>query len=133
MYKKFAFLLLVSFFSLSLTDLSSQTPSDFFKAVGAANYNLIESYLGNEVDVCINEDQQLNPKSKAYNRLKTFLSTNIVDKVEPLHTGSSKGKNSEYKVAKITTKKGIFRLFVYSETTTGKTFVKEVRIEKFNG
>jgi hypothetical protein len=132
MYKKFSFFA-AFLFTIGFHTLSGQSPSDFFKAVGASNYSLLESYLNDEVDVCINDDQQLNKKEKAIVRLKNFFSSHIVDKVEALHTGSSRGKNSEYKVAKLITKNGLFRLFVYSEHRGGKNSVKEVRIEKFNG
>jgi Domain of unknown function (DUF4783) len=132
MYKNYAFFA-AFLFAIFVNEVNAQSPSDFFKAVAVSNYSLLESYLDSEVDVCINDDQQLNKKEKAMVRLKNFLSSHQVDKVEPLHTGSSKGKNSEYKVAKLITKQGIFRLFVYSESNGGKISVKEVRIEKFNG
>ena len=108
----------------------AQSPSDFFKAVGTSNYSLLESYLGTELDVCISEVQQVNKRSVAMNRLKTFLDANAVQKIEPLHNGSSKTNVSEYKLAKLHTNNGIFRLFVYSESEGGRTFVKEIRIEK---
>ncbi len=132
MYKKWLFFA-AFLFTAVFSQLNAQTPSDFFKAVGASNFSLLESYLNEEVDVCINDDQQLNKKDKAIVRLKNFFAAHAVEKVEPLHTGSSRGKNSEYKVAKLITKNGVFRLFVYSENSGGKNSVKEVRIEKFNG
>ncbi len=132
MCKNTNFLILVLLFTSFISQLRAQSPNEFFKAVGSSNLVLIESYLYDEVDLCIKDDQQLNNKGKAFARLKTFLASHIVEKVEPMHNGASKGKSSEYKVAKLTTKNGIYRLFVYSENTRGKTLVKEVRIEKFN-
>ncbi len=132
MYKKIFFFAAFIFIVFN-NRLLAQSPSDFFKAVGASNYSLLESYLNEEVDLCIVDDQQLNKKEKAIVRIKNFFNSHIVEKVEPLHTGSSRGKNSAYKMAKLVTKNGIFRLFVYSEQSGGKVSVKEVRIEKFNG
>jgi hypothetical protein len=51
--------------------------------------------------------------------------------VEEVHQGTSKKANGIYKVAKLTTDKGVYRLFIYSETENKIQKVKEVRIDKF--
>ncbi|MBK8701021.1 MAG: DUF4783 domain-containing protein [Saprospiraceae bacterium] len=109
----------------------AQSAKDFFTAVNALDYNAMESMLSNEIDLNIIDNAQFNSKAEAVSRLKTFFSANPVRKMEPLHTGTSKGNTSAYKLAKLITPGGVFRFFVYVETNGGKTWVKEIRIERF--
>lgn len=63
--------------------------------------------------------------------MKKFISAEDIKSVEEIHQGTSKQKSSGYKVAKLTTSKGVYRLFVYSENSGKSLRVKEVRVDKF--
>lgn len=111
--------------------LHAQSPSDFFKAFEKKDFVTIESYLAPEIDLCIKDLPEINLKSDALLRMKNFISAEDVKSVEEIHQGTSKLRSSGYKVAKLTTSKGVYRLFVYSENSGKSLRVKEVRVDKF--
>ena len=91
----------------------------------------MDSYLEETIDFCLFEDQQILNKRKALEKLRTFLSNYKILSVEVIHKGMSKDKSSQYKVAKITTSKDTFRLFVYTSGEISAKTVKELRIDRF--
>jgi UDP-2,3-diacylglucosamine pyrophosphatase LpxH len=109
----------------------SQSEAEFFKAFKNADIQAMDPYMVENVDFCIFEDQQLLAKKVALTKLKTFLSTYKISAVDVIHQGTSKDKKTQYKVAKVTTNKETFRVFVYvvGDFKTGS--VKEIRIDKF--
>ena len=108
-----------------------QAPADFFKWVGDGNYTAGASAMAEDVDVSILDDVQFVSGQQAANLLKNFVQGIGLKKIEALHNGSS-GKNvSAYKLAKLTSAQGSYRLFVYTESSGGKSWVKEIRVEKF--
>lgn len=122
------FLVLAIFLSFGL---SSQSETAFFNAFKSADVTTIESYLEDNIDFCLFEDQQIMNKKAAMTKLKNFLASHTITNVEVMHKGASKDKSSQYKVAKITTSKNTFRVFVYAAGAIGTKTVKEIRIDNF--
>lgn len=118
-------------FLMSSGSIFSQSDASFFTALKNSDIATLDSYLEDNIDFCLFEDQQIMSKSAALNKLKAFLSNHKISAVEVIHKGSSKDKSSRYKVAKITTSKDTFRVFVYASGEIGAKTVKEIRIDKF--
>lgn len=118
-------------FLMSSGSIFSQSDASFFTALKNSDIATLESYLEDNIDFCLFEDQQIMSKSAALNKLKAFLSNHKISSVEVIHKGSSKDKSSRYKVAKITTSRDTFRVFVYASGEIGAKTVKEIRIDKF--
>ncbi len=125
--KQFTFLLLLFVSTL----LNGQSDNAFFSALKTSDMSVVESYLEDEVEFCLFEDQQILNKKTAINKLRTFLGAYKITGVEVMHKGVSKNKSSQYKVAKINTSTETFRVFVYSSGEIGLKTVKEIRIDKF--
>lgn len=123
---------LIIIFLLAITGQAfSQGEAGFFTALKNGDVTTMESYLEDNIDFCLFEDQQILNKKVALTKLKNFLSNHKVISVEVMHKGMSKDKTSQYKVAKITTSKETFRVFVYAKVEIGSKTVKEIRIDKF--
>jgi hypothetical protein len=118
-------------FLMSSGSIFSQSDASFFTALKNSDIATLDSYLEDNIDFCLFEDQQIMSKSAALNKLKAFLSNHKISAVEVIHKGSSKDKSSRYKVAKITTSRDTFRVFVYASGEIGAKTVKEIRIDKF--
>jgi hypothetical protein len=109
----------------------SQSEAAFFNALKAADITTMDGYLQPSIDFCIFEDQQVMPKKDALVKLRTFLANHKITSVEVIHKGVSKDKTSQYKVAKVTTTKEVFRVFVYGNGEIKPNSIKEIRIDKF--
>lgn len=111
--------------------LFGQNASNFFNAPKNNDTDLLETYLEDDIDFCLFEDQQILSKKVAMSKLKIFLDNHKIISVDVIHKGTSKDKTSQYKVAKITTSKDTFRVFVFASGEIGLKSVKEIRIDKF--
>lgn len=122
---------LIIFFLGFVVSVSAQNENGFFTALKNADTATMETFLEDNLDFCLFEDQQILSKKVAMAKLKDFLQTHKVTSVEVMHKGTSKNKNSQYKVVKLVTPKETFRLFVYSSGEIGTKTIKELRIDKF--
>lgn len=126
----------LKFFLLSITLFISitgkgQTATEIFNAFSTQNYDIIKGYMDNNLDVCIEEVQQFNKKEVAITRLKDYFTKNPIIKLDNQHQGESLKNASKFHIAKIHTKNGVMRLFIYLENGSPKNLLKEIRIEKF--
>ena len=122
---------LLFLFLFASSNLIAQSEEAFFNALRFADVKTMENYLQDNIDFCLMEDQQILSKKVAMGKLKSFLDTNKTSGIELMHKGTSKDKSTNYKVAKLTTSTGSFRVFVYSVGNIGPKSVKEIRIDKF--
>ena len=102
----------------SFLTISAQAPTDFFKSIGDGNYQAVSAMMAEDVDVSILDDVQFVSGREAATLLKNFVQGIGLKKIA-------------YKLAKLVSAQGSYRLFVYTETSEGKSWVKEIRIEKF--
>jgi len=121
--------ILINVFFLVALSVSAQTEVEFLNALGKGNMENLESYLSARVNLCINDDQEKISRSSAITKIKKFLEAKKVIKYKILHNGKSADKNSSYRVARIKTKAGTYRVFAYSEKKGGSSKVVEVRID----
>lgn len=119
---------LILFFAISM---NGQGDTAFFNAIKNNDMATVSNYLQNHIDFCIFDNQEFLSKQVATEKLNQFLANQKVQSVEVIHQGASKGKTSQFKVAKVTTAKGTYRLFVYTSSDFGHQSVKELRIDKF--
>lgn len=113
------------------SEMYSQGEANFLKAVSSVDMTVVENYMAGRVELSIFDNRQMLSKSAASRQLGGFLRDNQVKHVEIIHQGSSRDKTSNFKVAKLITQKGVYRLFLYFADTLGTDTVKEIRIDKF--
>ncbi|MBC7885965.1 MAG: DUF4783 domain-containing protein [Saprospiraceae bacterium] len=124
--------LIILFFSIIISgNISGQSEALFFSALKNADVLTMETYLEDNIDFCLFEDQQIMSKKAAMTKLKAFLNNQTIQHVEVMHKGTSKDKSSQYKVAKMTTSKNTYRVFVYATGDIGAKSIKEIRIDNF--
>ncbi len=121
--------ILINVFFLAALSLSAQTDVDFLNALGKGEMENLDSYLSSEISLSINDNQEKIDRSSAIRKIKAFLESKKVTKYKILHNGKSADKNSSYRVARIKTKAGTYRVFAYSERKGSSSKVVEVRID----
>lgn len=109
----------------------SQNEKDIYQSLSSQNYETLVSHLNTHVDVCFDDNPQLHKKQKAIDIIKAYFNNNPITKIEGIHYGSSKKSNTSYKLAKVSTKNGNFRLLLYFENVGGKQLISEFRVERF--
>lgn len=121
---------LLYIFLLLAVSVSGQTELDFLNALGKENTKNLDSYLSSSVNLGINDKQEEVERSVAIKKIRAFLRANKILKYKILHNGNSSDNKSSYRVARIKSKTGTFRIFAYSEMLNGVSKVVEVRIDE---
>ena len=121
--------LLICFIAFLGFNANAQTEVDFLNAIGKKDFSNIQSYMASEISFCINDNQKKIKRSKAVSEIESFLSDKTVQKFKILHNGKASDKSSSYRVARMKTQSGTYRIFAYSETVGGSAKVVEVRID----
>jgi hypothetical protein len=118
-------------FGLNALKLSAQHEQKFFNGLKNMDMMVVEFYLSDKTDITIIDDQQILSRKPAVSLLKNFLDLHKPQSWELMHTGSSKDKTSQYKVVKLYTIQGTFRVFVYTNGPLTTSSIKEIRIDEF--
>lgn len=121
--------LLISLAVLLSFAVGAQTEVDFLSAVGKKDFTNIESYLSSNVTFCVNDKQNKIKRSTAVSQLKEFMDSKKIVKFKILHNGKSSDESSSYRVARMKTQDGTYRIFAYSEVIGGSSKVIEIRID----
>jgi len=122
-------LLLLLFLCVGLTT-SAQSELKFLKAFGDQNLETVSDLLSDNITLCVNDVVSNVSKEKAIVKLSNFIHNNKISRKKVLHNGKSTDKDSSYKVARIKTDTGTYRVFAYSEKEGNKSKIKEIRIDK---
>ncbi len=113
--------------SFGFSALNAQT--DLGSSLGKGDVAGISSHLGDKVELCIGEKEELLPKTDAVNRLRDFYATHVAKGFKAMHSGNSKTNESNYTIGELLTDKGSFRVYIYFTQVGGKRVVAELRIE----
>ncbi|MBK6566101.1 MAG: DUF4783 domain-containing protein [Saprospiraceae bacterium] len=109
----------------------AQSGNELLNAIKSTDMITVETFFQDKIEFCIEEDQQILAKAAAVRKFKLFLDDHKPISIEVIHNGNSKDKASQYKVAKLVTTQGIFRIFIYSTGDIKSKSVKEIRIDRF--
>jgi len=69
-------------------------------------------------------------KADAIGLMEKFFSLHVVQSFSKVHSGSSRGKVSNYYIGQLTTDKGVYRVYIYYDVHGDKKDIHELRIEK---
>ena len=122
-------LLILGILCLSITS-QSQNELNFLKSLSKNNTSGIEKYLSKRISLCIDDVQTKENRQDAIRKIKNFISSKKIKNFKILHNGKSSDKSSSYRVARLKTSEGMYRIFAYSERVRGKNKVIEIRIDK---
>jgi len=104
---------------------NSKVELDFLNDLRESKYAVLSKHLAGQVELCIDDEQDVYPKQEVVRRIRSFFKKKKITKFKVLHKGKSSDDKSSYRVARITTPNGIYRIFAYSEGNS----IREVRID----
>lgn len=116
---------------LIVGSVQAQNTDKFFNALSQTDLSPVKNMLSESVQLCIYEDQEFVSKSEAVQKVSAYLKSINPQSVNIIHKGTSKGKGSNYTVAKLKTSEGEIRVFVYFEEKSSNKTIKEIRFDKF--
>jgi len=122
---------LLTYLFIVLGTLSYAQPEvKFLEAFGDKDLSTVANLLSDNIKVCINDNVKDVNRKEAISRLSGFIAKNKINRKKILHNGKSTDKGSSYKVARVKTETGSYRIFAYSENEGNTRVIKEIRIDK---
>jgi len=123
-------LLTILTFAIALGSATGQSEVKFLNIFGEGDLATATDLLAGSIRLCIEDEVSEVSRSKALNELNAFLKEHTILKKKILHNGKSTDADSSYKVARIKTEEGTYRVFAYSEKNGSVSEIKEIRIDK---
>ena len=124
MMNKLLLVIMMAIFSISATG-----QSEIYTALSKGDVNALQTHLDSKVELCIFNKEDVFDRPDAVVLLKEFFGKHKVQGFKQMHSGASKGLESNYAIGQLTTDKGTFRVYMYFDTRNDKRTIQELRIE----
>lgn len=98
-------------------------------AIESGNAKEVSRFLGKEVELTINEEEKVYPRTKAEIQLKNFFTKNSPQNFNIIHQGSS-SEGAKYAIGNLKTTNGSYRTYFLIKQEENDSFIKELRFEK---
>lgn len=120
----------VSFFSLLVLfqlSLFSQNQQEIHNSFEQGNVELLSSFLDNNVDLTVLNDEGIYSKAQAKVILKTFFSSNSPGTFTMQHQGGN--EQASYIIGTLRANNTNYRVYYLSKKDENKTVIQKLRIE----
>lgn len=94
------------------------------------NAQAFKNHFHSEVDMYIPGKDNRYSKADAVGIMEAFFSVHAVRSFKKMHSGASRGKDSNYYIGQLDTDKGVYRVYIFFDVHDGKRDIHELRIEK---
>lgn len=126
---KYMVVLIAVFLSTTLL-FSQQVPKNIILGLNSGQADIISKHFKTSVDLIIDNKENIYSSQQAHIILKDFFKKNTPEKFIILHE-SSRGA-SKYAIGNLKTSQGQYRIRILLNQVKDKTYIKKLRIEKFN-
>lgn len=109
--------------------MASIAQTDIYTALSKGDVAALEQHLDNQVELCIFDKEDVFTRQDATRMLKNFFAEHAVKGYKEMHSGASKGRDSNYAIGQLATDKGTFRVYLYFDKRDDKRIIQELRIE----
>ena len=99
-------------------------------ALGAGDVDAILKFVGESVEISISDKEQVYPKAKAGDALRSFFGQNKPKGFSQMHAGTSKESSDQYCIGSLSTGGANWRVYIYLKTGTSQTVIQELRFDK---
>lgn len=110
--------------------LCAQSLGDITKALGSGNSDALAAMMDTEVELSVLGAENLYSRDQAKQQLATFFAANTPSGFSQVHQGSSKSDNAEYCIGNLTTKTGVYRVYIYVAKKGAQTVLQELRFDR---
>lgn len=94
------------------------------------NAQAFDHHFHSQVEMSLPGKDSRYSKADAIGLMDAFFSVHAVQSFSKVHSGSSRGKVSNYYIGQLTTDKGAYRVYIYYDVHDSKKDIHELRIEK---
>jgi len=107
--------------------MAQMTVEEAFKQENAEAF---EHHFHEQVEMSLPGKENRYSKKDAIGLMEAFFSVHAVQNFKKVHSGSSRGKVSNYYIGELATDKGTYRVYIYYDVHDNKKDIHELRIEE---
>jgi hypothetical protein len=123
-------LLLTPAFAFANNTQGTPTLEAISAALGAGDVNALSKYFADNVEISIQDKEQVYPKAKAAEVLKSFFDSNKPKAFAQVHKGQSRENSDQYCIGNLTATAGTYRVYLYLKVTGSSISIQEMRFDK---
>jgi cellobiose-specific phosphotransferase system component IIB len=94
------------------------------------NAQAFQHHFHSQVEMSLPGKENRYKKADAIALMEAFFSVHAVQSFKKVHSGASRGKDSNYFIGEMSTDKGVYRVYIYYGVHDGKRDIHELSIEK---
>lgn len=123
------FLLLLAPFAVSAYQ-GNPSLEAITKALNAGDADGLYKYFADNIEISILDNEQLVPKAKALEAVRSFFDTSKPKSFNQVHQGTSRENSDQYCIGNMTASNGSYRVYIYLKVNGGSTSIQEIRFDK---
>ncbi len=100
------------------------------KALNTGDVDALAQYFGDQVEVSILDQEQLYPKAKAVEIVRSFFNSNKPRSFNQVHQGSSRENSDQYCIGNMLAATGSYRVYIYLKMSGNSATIQEIRFDK---
>lgn len=132
--KNLVFLLLFAPFALLANPVVGEEGNPSLEAISqalsAGDADALSKYFADNVEISILDKEQVLPKSKAIEAMRSFFNSSKPKNFAQVHQGTSRESSDQYCIGNMTATSGNFRVYIYLKISGGSASIKEMRFDK---
>lgn len=99
-------------------------------ALSAGDVAGLSKYFADNVEISIQDKEQVYPKAKATEVLKSFFDANKPKAFAQIHKGQSRENSDQYCIGNLTASAGNYRVYLYLKVNGANVSIQEMRFDK---
>ena len=99
-------------------------------ALNTGDVETLSKYFADNVEISIQDKEQIYPKAKASEVLRSFFDTNKAKSFSQVHKGTSRESSDQYCIGNLSAVTGNYRVYLYLKVTGNNVSIQEIRLDK---
>lgn len=100
------------------------------QALNAGNVETLSQYFADNVEISILDQEQLYPKAKATDVVRSFFNSNKPKSFNAIHHGTSRENSDQYCIGNLSATTGSYRVYIYLKMNGNNATIQEIRFDK---
>lgn len=113
-----------------LANQGNPTLDAISRALGAGDVDALSKYFADNVEISVQDKEQLYPKAKATDVIRSFFGTNKPRAFAQVHQGTSRENSDQYCIGNLSSASGTYRVYLYLKASGNNITIQEMRFDK---
>ena len=100
------------------------------KALSSGDVAALSQYFGENVEISILDKEQMYPKAKATEVVRSFFNDNKPKAFNQVHQGTSRENSDQYCIGNMSATTGSYRVYIYLKMNGNSATIQEIRFDK---